>query len=227
MELVPEFIKDLSSNYMVLCPSGKEEESFTLKMLARNEIDGLLKIEIKVIDNQKYYYYDITGKQPLSEMVASCPVSFLQLQKIYGKLLVLPDICREFLIHENGIFVNPDFIYVDMSWHIWFCYYPGLDEALQEQMEKFTEYLLNRVDYKEERAVLAIYALYQVSHEKICTLKKLKDVFERQCNREEQEESEDESDKNNKSNKSNGNKGVESRIKKLTNQELLEARKRK
>lgn len=181
MELIPEFIKDLSSNYMVLRPLEAEEDSFLLKMLVKNHIDGLLKIEMKVINNQKYYYYDITGRQTLHEMIQVCPISFLQLQKIYSKLMKLPDICKEFLIYENGIFIEPDFIYMDTSWDkIEFCYYPGMNRSLQEQIGKFTEYLLNKVDYKDERAVLAVHALYQVSHDKSCTLEKLKEAFERQ-----------------------------------------------
>lgn len=182
MELIPEFKKDLSNTYMVLCPFEEEEDSFLIKMLARNHIDGLLKIEVKMIDNQKYYYYDITGKQTLSDIVQIGSISFLQLQKIYKKLLQLPEICKEFLIYENGIFMKPNFIYIDASWDIIeFCYYPGIKKELQEQIGEITEYLLNKVDYKDERAVLAVYAFYQVSHDKSCTLEKLKEVFESQC----------------------------------------------
>lgn len=182
MELTPEFKKDLSNTYMVLCPLEEEEDSFLIKMLTRNHIDGLLKIEVKMIDNQKYYYYDITGKQTLSDIVQIGPISFLQLQKIYERLLKLPEICKEFLIYENGIFMESNFIYMDASWDIIeFCYYPGIKKELQEQIGKITEYLLNKVDYKDERAVLAVYAFYQVSHDKNCTLEKLKEVFESQC----------------------------------------------
>ena len=60
MELQAEFIKDIKNNYMVLQSKGEKDDSFALKMLARNNIQGLLKLEVKMIDNQKYYYYDIT-----------------------------------------------------------------------------------------------------------------------------------------------------------------------
>lgn len=184
MKSTTEFINDLSNNYMILCPQ-EQEDSFALKMLVRNKIDGLLKVEIKTVNNTKKYYYDITDRQPVSEMIEKQPVSFLQLQSIYKQILKLPDVLKEFLLPENSILMNPEFIYADADMErIEFCCYPGVHKPLQEQIGEFTEYLLNKVDYRDEKAVLAVYALYQVSHDKNCTLDKLKEVFQEQCRKE-------------------------------------------
>lgn len=182
MKPTPEFIRELSSNYMVLCPLPGEEDSFALKMLVRNKIDGLIPMEVKTINNRKNYYYDITGREPVSELLQKRQVSFLQLRELYEQILKLPDILKEFLLPENSILMEPEFVYTDMEMkHIEFCCYLGINKTLQEQIGEFTEYLLNKVDYKDEKAVLAVYALYQVSHDKNCTLEKLRDVFEMQC----------------------------------------------
>lgn len=184
MKSKTEFIKDLSNNYMILCPQ-EQEDSFALKMLVRNKIDGLLKMEIKTVNNTPKYYYDITGRSPVSEMIEKQPVSFLQLQNIYRQILKLPDVLKEFLLPENSILMEPEFIYADKDMkRIAFCCYPGIHRTLQEQIGEFTEYLLNKVDYRDEKAVLAVYALYQVSQDKNCTLDKLKEVFQEQCRKE-------------------------------------------
>ena len=181
MELQADFIKDIKNNYMVLQSKEEEGSSFTLKMLAKNNIQGLLKLEVKTIDNQKYYYYDITSKRPLSEILERSPVTYKQIKKIYDHIFRLPDILKEYLIDENSILLEPQFIYMDNSGNtVEFCYYPGKTADFREEISGLTDKLLNKVDYKDEKAVLAIYAVYQISHDDSCTLETLKKVFEKQ-----------------------------------------------
>ena len=103
MELQAEFIKDIKNNYMVLQSKGEKDDSFALKMLARNNIQGLLKLEVKMIDNQKYYYYDVTSKRSLSEILEKSLINYGQIKKIYDHIFGLPDILKEYLIDENNI----------------------------------------------------------------------------------------------------------------------------
>lgn len=229
---------------MVICPQKQEDDTFILKMLTRNKLDSLLKMEVKMIDNQKYYYYDITSKQPLSEVIKTSPVSFKWLKKIYQKIFQLPEILKEYLITEEGVFIEPDFIYVDQTMDmIEFCYYPVEKHSLQKQVAELTEYLINKVDYNDEKAVLTIYAIYQVSHDNHCTLKKLKEVFEKQCNKVSQGDNKtevrDTIESLNKKNQENLKKeqdltqkdreqdNIEKRIKKLDIEKTLEKTKEK
>ena len=182
MEVQAEFIKDIKNNYMVLQSKAEEDISFALKMLEKNDIQGLLKLEVKTIDNQKYYYYDITSKRPLSEILEKSMLSYEQIKKIYDHIFGIPDILKEYLLDENNILLDIRFIYMDVSCSvIECCYYPDKKTDFRERLAEFTDKLLNKVDYKDKKAVLAIYAIYQMSHDNSCTLDTLKGVFEKQA----------------------------------------------
>lgn len=179
MEIRAEYKKDLSNNYLVLCPQDGVEEKFSLKMLANNNINGLLKLDIKMIDDIAYYYYNITGLKPIKELLELQPLRFSDLKNIYGSIFKLPEIMQEYLLDEKDLLIKPEFIFAGPDYNrIAFCYYPGEGTTLQEQIALLTEYLMNLADYKDKRAVLAVYALHQLSHDSGCSLEKLKEALE-------------------------------------------------
>jgi len=188
LNIKAEYKKDLSSNYLVLEMTGEETGTFALKMLSQNCVDGLLRLEVKMIDEKRYVYYDITGMKTLKEIIENTPVEFDSLKRIYKNIFRLPELLQEYLIDENSILLTPEFIYMDQKLErAECCYYPEINRTLQEQVAELTEYLMNRVDYKDEQAVLSVYALYQMSHESNCTLERLREVFENSSRRDKKE----------------------------------------
>jgi len=179
LEIKAEYKKDLSNNYLVICPQDGAEEKFSLKMLANNNINGLLKLDIKMIDDIAYYYYHITGLRPIKELLELQPLRFSDLKNIYESIFKLPDIMQEYLLDEKDLLLKPEFIFAEPDYNkIAFCYYPGEGTDLQEQIALLTEYLMNLADYNDKKAVLAVYALHQLSHDSGCSLEKLKEVLE-------------------------------------------------
>ena len=62
------FYSDAAHNYMVLeCPP-ELKENYQYKMLAANQIRGLLPCGSRTIDNHDYLYYDITSRQSLTDL---------------------------------------------------------------------------------------------------------------------------------------------------------------
>ena len=50
------------------------------------------------------------------------------------------------------------------------CYSVDYNEPLIIQFSKLIEYFMNKVDYKDEKAVLLVYALYKITKEVILLL---------------------------------------------------------
>ncbi|HPU62769.1 MAG TPA: DUF6382 domain-containing protein [Mobilitalea sp.] len=161
------YIKDLRINYMVISEvNDSSEKLYCIKMLQANDIPGILGPDLRSIDNKVYYYYDITSKQALEIIYDKTPINYGQLKSLFFNITEIIDQAYEYLLDENDLVLEPKYIYTDLSsGKIYLCYLPGYNADIRKQLISFIEYLMNKVDYKDNEAVLYIYNLYAVSRE--------------------------------------------------------------
>ena len=61
--------REIKHNYLVITPDSGTTPGYEARMLAGNEIQGLLRMHIRYQDGSSLYYYDITSRQPLSRLL--------------------------------------------------------------------------------------------------------------------------------------------------------------
>ena len=110
--IVRTFYSDASHNYMVIeCPH-ELRDNYQYKMLAANQIRGLLPCSSRCIDNQEYLYYDITSRQSMEDVYDRKPVRGADMEKLLGDLLrvekTLTDAARAFGITANALGYKPN-----------------------------------------------------------------------------------------------------------------------
>lgn len=174
MIMEANYIKDLRSNYLVISKENQSSEnSYCIKMLQANEIPGILRPDLRFIDNKVFYYYDITSKQALDVIYEKSPISYRQLKNLFINITEIMDQTYEYLLDENDLILEPKYIYTDLSLgNISLCYLPGYNTDIRKQLVNLIEYLMNKVDYKDNEAVLYIYNLYAISREEGFSYKK-------------------------------------------------------
>ena len=58
-----EYRRDLQNSYLVLIAENQEtDQSYDLRMIMENQIEGLLSCERKLLNNDILYYYDVTSQ---------------------------------------------------------------------------------------------------------------------------------------------------------------------
>lgn len=175
-----EFIRDMHNNYLILTGLDENLEGYHIKMLLNNTIPGLLNVELRCIDQMNLFYYDITTLKSITSVCENKLIKYEEMKGILKSILCTLEMIGEYLLSENDCIINPDYIYVDPITHMVFlCHLIGLQDNIQEQLSKFMEYLMNKVDYKDECAVLLIYAMYKMSREPDCTFLKLMEELNR------------------------------------------------
>lgn len=148
--------------------------SFEERMIQRVKPAGV--IPMVKSEQEDAYKYEITGKKNLSMTFERVPMNAEQIEKIlYGILDVLKE-GREFLLTEDNFILCPDHIYLRIpEYEVSLCYYPEYGIPFAEQMGKLFEMLLNRVDYREEKAIAMVYALYMQLQEPDMTLERIRE----------------------------------------------------
>lgn len=174
-----EFKSDMSKNYMIIRQEHIASSNYRLQMLINNFISGLLKLEVHIVDNINLYYYDITSKQPIKLMLEKGNVTREVIIKIMQQLILTLENSNQYLLNKNDFVINPEYIYMDLtSEDLSLCHIIGFDRNIREQICEFIEFLMNKVDYRDESAVLLIYGLYKVSLEDNCNLDQLRLLIE-------------------------------------------------
>lgn len=184
VRLEAEFKRDMYNNYMIFKEIESIEDSYYgLKMVLHNEIPNLLKMDIRVLDNMKYYYYNITGKHAISLLCEKEQLKKEQLTMIISGILKGIEKAGEYLLREDDFVIEPEYIYLDLlQKKVYLCYMAGYQQNIRKQLSQLMEYLMDKVDYKEEAAVLLSYSLYKISKNEDCTLDMFRKALEQKEN---------------------------------------------
>lgn len=178
------FKRDLYHNFMVL--SGVEHnimESYCTKMLAYQQIEGILPLEIQIINNHAYFNYEITAKQSVFNLFEKTVLSMERIRRLFINLIDTIERSFDYLLVPDDFLLSPEYIYLDINTDMPFLsYLPGYQKNIKDQMSNFIEYIMNKVDYNDKEAVLLIYRLYAVSKEEGCTFNHLKITIQKMVN---------------------------------------------
>ena len=152
----------MNRNYMVIHPATTRDESYTIRMLDENKIQGLLSFQDKWVNGQVRYYYDITSKQPLSRVLERRNMRGAELRRLITDLLFTLRQVERFLLDEGHICLKPEYIYVDAdALKGFFCFVPGIRWEFVDELCGLSQYLLDHVDYKDGEAVVLAFSLFK------------------------------------------------------------------
>lgn len=156
--------RELKHNYLIVEPEEVFYDSYELRMMASNCIDGLLKFHIKQVDSRKSYYYEITSRQPLSRLLECHNIGAGELKCLVSGIVQTISRLEAYLLQEEQILLEPDFIYVEPErYETSLCLVPGKQGDFPEDMTNLLQYLLGKVDHQDKECVVLAYGLYQES----------------------------------------------------------------
>lgn len=158
-----KYIRELNHNYLVMIPPKEAiKESYETEILRLNKIPGLADFDIRYYNEQQMFYYEISSKQSIANLYGSSEMNFAEISAlikgIYSMLLSI----EEYLININHIIFDPDYIFFEIEKkEITFICYPEYDKNSKHSFSELSEYLLNKVNHKDEKAVLLSYKIYK------------------------------------------------------------------
>lgn len=160
--LQPSYKRSLDKNYLILEGSQENSNNYQLTMLTENHIPGVLDFEKRQIDDRIYYYYDISGKQTVKSVFAKRMLSYEDIKTILLELHSIIQQTNSYLIHKNYMVLDPAYMYCDYECKsLTLLFYIDYEMEEKNPFIGLGEYLLERLDHQEERAVAVGYQLYQ------------------------------------------------------------------
>ena len=171
MALVREYQNDMLRREMLLYEEEiKLVPEYYENMLLYNEIEQVIPYTVRQVDHQKWFVYNTTGKQSVSESLLHQKIGYEQLRELCTEMIRLINHCREYLLDEKDFLLHPEYLFwQDYAKPLYLCVFPGYGREVKEQLTELLEFFMNRIDYNDRRAVMMVYELYMKSKEESCT----------------------------------------------------------
>lgn len=156
--------REMKNNYLMITVDEAREQGFEARMLIGNIIEGLLKFRIRKSDNQCQFCYEITSRQPLGRLLETKYINAEQLRSLMLGIAQTLTRMEEYLLKEEQILLDPDFIYVDLdNFQPGLCLLPGKRGDFPQEFSELLRFLLGKVDHQDKEAVVLVYGLYRES----------------------------------------------------------------
>lgn len=158
-------------------PQDEITVDFREQMLLHNDIEGILKFDVRRENNCRVYEYNTAGMEPLQMVCARRRLCLDEITEILGGVLKSVYHSREFMLVEDDYVIRPDTIFVEPGMKVHVAYFPGYRVSLRKQLCELSEYLMDRIEYKDEGAVLLVYSFYSQTKSDTCSLEDLFNVL--------------------------------------------------
>lgn len=160
-----EYQKSLNQNYLVYKNECKEE-NYELRMLAENQIDHLLPMELRSIDGRDDIYYKIESFQPLSKLYKNREMDLEDVRIVLIGLTEAIAAIQEYMLDERHVVLLPDYMFVHTdSREMRLLFHPFYEGDVREGVRDFADYLIGRIDHTDQQAVMMGYQFYRIVRE--------------------------------------------------------------
>lgn len=159
-----EYRKKLSGTALVLYGDDlTETRDYRIEVLKNNHIPGILPTTTCTEDGIFKLYFDITGKQEISTVFSKKKLEYKNVAALINGICSVLESTREHLLEPQGIIFDPEYIFISGEDKVSFAYFPDRAEDVYASLHALGEYLIGRVDHKDERAVKLAYGFFETT----------------------------------------------------------------
>ena len=155
-----EYKRELTKSYMCV-KTDQDFLPFEKEILTRSSILGIVPVNTIFADAATVCWYDITGMQAFDHALEMEMMDSQMLTQFLVSLCGTLERLEGFLLDPGHLWFSQESIFKNnRDGSFWFCYCPEGKENITEGFQKLMEYLLTKIDHKDQRAVKMAYHIY-------------------------------------------------------------------
>lgn len=152
--------RNIAGSYMKIPVSRINE--FDERLILKKKLPGLIPVERCFMDGRGEYWYQITGKQSLDTFCRLQDVSVAFIEQVILSVCSEIEILEWNLLDINCLQLEPELVYIsNQTQEVLFCVYPENTQDISLGFQQLMEYLLTRIDHKDEEMVRLGYGIYE------------------------------------------------------------------
>lgn len=167
---------DLKRAFLILETEEGEKEDYQIVMLQENDIEGLLKTDVRYVDNRSDYYYDISGKTSFKALHEKIHLNCDEMKNLVNDLLQTMRNVHRYMLDGANILLDPEYIFCEKDKY-YFCYYPSSEQDIKKEFHSLTEFFVREVNYNDEEGVHLAYTLHKSTMEDNYSIEEIMQQF--------------------------------------------------
>ncbi len=167
----------------LLIETFAQENTYIFKMLTQNSISGIPECKIRYLDEKDFLAYDVTGKKTLERTFADKKMGFSDLTELFYGIRKIMQCANDYLLVREGFLLQPKYMFVDLETgelSCLYCLHMESDKP-EERYRPLADFLLDRIDHKDEHAVNIAYHFYKISKEEYFSFESFIGFMEKEC----------------------------------------------
>lgn len=156
------YIQEGGKNY--LKSEEISEMNYITKMLIHNDIPALAEAKFKSLNSENYICYSMNGLIPISQSFELNKLNAKRIEGFLRSIVRLYTNMEEFMLPFDRLVVDEAYIYENYNKKNEFYWIYG-NLTTDSNFTALFERLLDKVDYKDEKAVKMMYSMYQAAKE--------------------------------------------------------------
>lgn len=171
---------EFGHSYIILKNKVVDENGYLLKMLTNNKINGLLQCKELYEESDVFLCYEITYKKSIKKEYESSSLSFDEIYNLFQQFNTIMESANIYLLEQEFFVIDPEYMYFDLeSGDISLLYVPYRGEETDPVISgiygagkyyKLADFLLEKVNHKDEHAVNIAYQFYKMSKEEFFSI---------------------------------------------------------
>lgn len=159
------------------------ENNYIFNMLTKNNIPGIPECKIRYLDDNTFFAYDVTGKKTLVKMYADRKMVFEDLTELFYGIRKIMHCANEYLLDRSGFLLQPKYMFTDLETGELSCLYYFREDNTEkeERYRALADFLLDKIDHKDEHAVNIAYHFYKISKEEYFSFESFIGFMEKEC----------------------------------------------
>ncbi len=167
-----EYKRELNRAFLTIETDGLYIEDYQIRMLRDNNIQNLLEVKGRGIDRTSIYEYDISGKTSLKSLYSNNKMGSEEMKKFLYQISGLVDNMAEYLLDENRLLLNPEYIFYEDGKY-YFCYYPPKEGDIWNDFHRLMDFFVQWTDYQDTDSIRTAFMLHKETMEENYSLKRI------------------------------------------------------
>lgn len=168
--------RNMTGSYMKI-PEGVNA-GLDERLMLKGKLKGTLPVEKAYIDGGGQYWYNISGRQSLDTYCRMKQIGIEFVERLIVSICSELEILEWNLIQTNCLMLDPELVFITNSNREFiFTLYPGSNTQIEEEFQQLMEYLLTKIDHRDQAAVRAAYGIYERTMEEGYSLMDIRDLI--------------------------------------------------
>lgn len=153
MRFMKQWIREGFSTYYVV--EKNEEITYEKDILLNHSIDCLLPCEIRMLEDQEYYYFETGIYTPLFDKI-----DHINPREFFHKLFLQLKALEGYLLDLDHLQLEEDLLFIDEKQQPVLCYYPGQEKNIMDQVKDLVEVCMERITYDDKKKTRIYYEFH-------------------------------------------------------------------